>query len=144
MPYPRGHRAQTRKQIVESARRMFNLHGFENVSIDAIMADAGLTRGGFYGYFKSKSDLYIEALGCFFTDPNWKGRWEGIDIDLASSDSGPQIVRATSCITHPRRTFRWPRIRRNRDPWNHQRRERFLPFRKSAVFTTAMSGAQPE
>jgi AcrR family transcriptional regulator len=94
MPYPRGHRAQTRKQIVESARRMFNLHGFENVSIDAIMADAGLTRGGFYGYFKSKSDLYIEALGCFFTDPNWKNQWEGVEVDLSSPDVGAQIVRA--------------------------------------------------
>jgi hypothetical protein len=33
-------------------------------------------------------------LGCFFTDPNWKSRWEGVDIDLASPEAGPQIVRA--------------------------------------------------
>jgi AcrR family transcriptional regulator len=58
------------------------------------MALAGLTRGGFYSYFNSKSDLYAEVLGCFFTDPNWKSRWEGVDVDLASSDAGPQIVRA--------------------------------------------------
>jgi AcrR family transcriptional regulator len=36
------------------------------------MAGAGLTHGGFYSYFKSKSDLYAEVLGCFFTDPEWK------------------------------------------------------------------------
>lgn len=58
------------------------------------MAHAGLTRGGFYSYFDSKSDLYAEVLGCFFTDPNWKSRWEGVDVDLASPDAGPQIVRA--------------------------------------------------
>ncbi|HEY6388798.1 MAG TPA: hypothetical protein VIX91_24245, partial [Candidatus Acidoferrum sp.] len=33
-----------------------------------IMAGAGLTHGGLYSYFESKSDLYVEVLGCFFTD----------------------------------------------------------------------------
>jgi hypothetical protein len=33
-------------------------------------------------------------LGCFFTDPNWKNRWEGVEVDLGSADAGPQIVRA--------------------------------------------------
>jgi len=94
MPYPAGHREEVRKRIVESARRLFNRHGFESVSVNAIMAEAGLTRGGFYSYFNSKSDLYVEALSCFFTDPNWKSRWEGIRVDLASADAGPQIVRA--------------------------------------------------
>ena len=41
------HRQQTRKKIVESARRLFNRHGFDAVSIDGIMAGAGLTRGAF-------------------------------------------------------------------------------------------------
>jgi len=94
MPYPAGHREQVRKKIVESARRLFNRSGFESVSVDSIMAHAGLTRGGFYSYFDSKSDLYAEVLGCFFTDPNWKSRWEGVDVDLASPQAGPQIVRA--------------------------------------------------
>jgi AcrR family transcriptional regulator len=94
MPYPAGHRDQTRQKIVESARRLFNRSGFEGVSVDAIMAHAGLTRGGFYTYFRSKSDLYSEVLGCFFTDPNWKNRWEGVHIDPASADAGPQIVQA--------------------------------------------------
>src|SRR6516164_4016188 len=94
MPYPDGHREEVRNRIVESARRLFNRNGFESVSIDSIMACAGLTRGAFYAYFESKSDLYREVLGCFFTDPNWKSRWEGVEVDLASPDAGPQIVRA--------------------------------------------------
>jgi AcrR family transcriptional regulator len=94
MPYPKGHREQVRGRIVESARQLFNRKGFAGVSVDSIMADAGLTRGAFYAYFDSKSDLYAEVLGCFFTDPNWKSRWEGVHVDLASADAGPQIVRA--------------------------------------------------
>jgi TetR/AcrR family transcriptional repressor of nem operon len=94
MPYPANHRTEVREKIVQSARRLFNRHGFDNVSIHQIMAGAGLTHGGFYSYFKSKTDLYAEVLGCFFTDPNWKSCWEGVEVDLSSSDVGPQVVRA--------------------------------------------------
>jgi len=94
MPYARGHRMEVKARIVQSARRLFNRRGFESVSINQIMAGAGLTHGGFYSYFKSKSDLYTEVLGCFFTDPNWKSCWEGVEVDLSSTDVGAQVVRA--------------------------------------------------
>jgi TetR/AcrR family transcriptional repressor of nem operon len=94
MPYPAGHRAAVRKRIIDSARKLFNRHGFESVSLNQIMAGAGLTHGVFYSYFKSKSDLYAEVLGCFFTDPEWKNCWEGVHVDLSSTDVGPQVVRA--------------------------------------------------
>jgi TetR/AcrR family transcriptional repressor of nem operon len=94
MSYPVGHRAAVKKNIIDSARRLFNRHGFENVSLNQIMAGAGLTHGGFYSYFNSKSDLYGEVLGCFFTDPEWKNCWEGVHVDLSSTDVGSQVVRA--------------------------------------------------
>lgn len=94
MPYPAGHRDNTRTRIVHAARRLFNRNGFENVSIDQIMAAAGLTRGSFYNYFDSTSDLYVEVLSCFFTDPNWKNTWEGVGIDVNAACVGPHIVRA--------------------------------------------------
>jgi len=94
MPYPAGHSAEVRGKIVESARRLFNRHGFDNVSLDQIMSGAGLTRGAFYNYFNSKSDLYTEVLGCFFTDPTWKNRWDGIEIDMTSESLAPQVIRA--------------------------------------------------
>jgi TetR/AcrR family transcriptional repressor of nem operon len=94
MPYATGHRTDVKEKIVQSARGLFNRHGFDNVSITQIMAGAGLTHGGFYNYFKSKSDLYTEVLGCFFTDPEWKSRWKGVEVDLSSADVGPQIIRA--------------------------------------------------
>ena len=94
MPYPANHHSKMRKAIIDSARRLFNRRGFESVSIQQIMAGAGLTHGGFYSYFDSKSDLYSEVLGCFFTDPEWKNCWEGVHVDLSSTDVGPQVVRA--------------------------------------------------
>jgi TetR/AcrR family transcriptional regulator, transcriptional repressor for nem operon len=94
MPYPVGHRAEVKVKIVQSARRLFNRHGFDNVSIQQIMAGAGLTHGGFYSYFRSKKNLYTEVLGCFFTDPDWKNHCPGGEVDMASSQAAAQVVKA--------------------------------------------------
>ncbi|NIA56680.1 TetR/AcrR family transcriptional regulator [Massilia sp. TW-1] len=67
MPYSSEHKAQTRERIVHAARRLFNLHGFEQVSIDRVMSEAGLTRGAFYHHFDSKDELYAAAITSFTT-----------------------------------------------------------------------------
>jgi AcrR family transcriptional regulator len=94
MPYPAGHRERTRERIIDSARRLFNRHGFEGVSLQRVMGGVGLTHGGFYSYFRSKSELYAEVMACFFTDPNWRHCWEGVEVDLSATDVGAQIVEA--------------------------------------------------
>src|SRR5438046_10747269 len=90
MPYPAGHRAETRGKIIQSARRLFNRHGFDNVSVQQIMSGAGLTHGGFYTYFRSKSSLYTKVLGCFFADPERRNQWEGVGVGLGWSQAGVQ------------------------------------------------------
>lgn len=65
MPLSKEHKQKTRIRIVEAARRLFNKRGFNTVRIDDIMAEAGLTRGGFYNHFRAKEDLYAEALTAF-------------------------------------------------------------------------------
>jgi AcrR family transcriptional regulator len=67
MPYTAEHKARTRARIIEKARVMFNHRGFEQVSIDDVMREAGLTRGGFYNHFASKDELYSEAVRSFRT-----------------------------------------------------------------------------
>lgn len=65
MPYPPEHKARTRARIIEKARVLFNHRGFEQVTIDDVMKAAGLTRGGFYHHFRSKDELYAEAVRSF-------------------------------------------------------------------------------
>jgi TetR/AcrR family transcriptional regulator, transcriptional repressor for nem operon len=100
MPYPPGHRDGVRKQIIQSARKLFNRRGFDNVTVNEIMASAGLTRGGFYSHFDSKADLYADVLDCFFTNPGWANSWDGVDVDLKAAKVGPQIVRAYLSTQH--------------------------------------------
>jgi TetR/AcrR family transcriptional repressor of nem operon len=57
---------QNRKLILETASRMFRLHGMEEVSVADIMKQCGFTHGGFYNHFKSKEELAAEAVACAF------------------------------------------------------------------------------
>jgi TetR/AcrR family transcriptional regulator, transcriptional repressor for nem operon len=100
MPYPPNHRAETKERIVVSARKLFNRHGFDGVSVQKIMTDAGLTHGVFYKYFTSKNELYASAMDCFFTDPKWNNSWEGVHVDMNSADIGAQILRAYLSAQH--------------------------------------------
>jgi TetR/AcrR family transcriptional repressor of nem operon len=52
---------QNRKRIVEVAAKLFRERGFESVGVDDLMKAAGLSHGGFYGNFKSKEQLILEA-----------------------------------------------------------------------------------
>lgn len=62
MPYAKTHKQNTRLKILDSAVELFTGRGYENTSIDDVMAHAQLTRGAFYAHFASKSELYAEAL----------------------------------------------------------------------------------
>jgi TetR/AcrR family transcriptional repressor of nem operon len=115
MAYPPNHRAQVKANIIQSARRLFNRHGFDNVSLQQIMSGAGLTHGGFYNYFHSKSDLYTEVLGCFFTDPEWKNLWEGVEVDMASAEAPHRwfaLIFRASTLRMWKIHARWLRCRR--------------------------------
>lgn len=62
MRYERGHKAATRGRIVEIASKRFRTEGVDAVGIASLMADAGLTHGGFYSHFATKEDLVKEAV----------------------------------------------------------------------------------
>jgi TetR/AcrR family transcriptional repressor of nem operon len=53
---------ENRQRIVDAAARLFRDDGFDGVGVDAIMKEAGLTHGGFYGHFASKDALMAEAI----------------------------------------------------------------------------------
>ncbi|NWC97078.1 TetR/AcrR family transcriptional regulator, partial [Pseudomonas sp. IPO3779] len=54
--------AQNRVNILEAASRLFRAKGYEAVTVAEVMKAAGLTHGGFYGYFASKDDLVAQSL----------------------------------------------------------------------------------
>lgn len=99
MPYAREHKAGVRQRIVRSARNLFNRKGYEAVTIDEVMAAAGLTRGGFYAHFRSKADLYHEAIG-FILHEHPARDWPGIDFNLSRGDAAEVIINAYLSDAH--------------------------------------------
>ncbi len=95
MPYSPAHKQKTRARIVECARILFNRHGFEGVSIDMVMDEAGLTRGGFYNHFRSKKELFAAAVSSFLMGRGAQWRADaGIDPNVPTREAAGQMLRS--------------------------------------------------
>jgi len=95
MPYSADHKLKTRQKIVENARILLNRHGFNGVSIDMVMEEAGLTRGGFYNHFKNKEELFSEAVQSFLMGRGAEWREDaGIDITNLQPEMAKQMISA--------------------------------------------------
>ena len=93
MPYSPDHKQKTRARIVECARVLFNRHGYEIVSIDMVMAEAGLTRGGFYNHFKNKEELFTAAVASFLMGRGAQWRTAaGIDPSNPAPEMASQMI----------------------------------------------------
>ena len=60
--YGKDHKQATRRRIVEAAGRRLKRDGIDGSGIAPLMADAGLTVGGFYAHFESKEDLVASVV----------------------------------------------------------------------------------
>ncbi len=65
MRYTSDHKEKTRIKILEAAATLFRRQGFHATGVDKVMAEAGLTPGGFYAHFDSKDSLLAETLEHF-------------------------------------------------------------------------------
>ena len=78
MRYARNHKAATREKILNGAVMRLKETGSGGIAIAELMAEAGLTHGGFYAHFKSRDALIEE---CFrdaldATARRWRARAE--------------------------------------------------------------------
>jgi TetR/AcrR family transcriptional repressor of nem operon len=62
MRYSLEHKAQNHEKILSVAARTFRERGGDSSGIGTVMKKVGLKKGGFYRHFKSKDDLFVEAV----------------------------------------------------------------------------------
>lgn len=76
---PRVSREQTelnRAAIEAASSKLFRERGIQQVSLADLMAEAGLTHGGFYGHFESKDALVASVVTNTFaaSEQRWRDR----------------------------------------------------------------------
>jgi TetR/AcrR family transcriptional repressor of nem operon len=72
----------TRRRILASAVRLFNLHGYNATGISDIQRESRVQRGSLYFHFPSKEALAMEVLNEFF---------EGVGHALSQQLAGPLV-----------------------------------------------------
>ncbi|MBN8742101.1 MAG: TetR family transcriptional regulator [Lysobacterales bacterium 69-70] len=68
MRYDAEHKQRTRDKVVKAAARAIRARGPDGIGIADVMADVGLTHGGFYAHFGSKDELVAAAVGQMFEE----------------------------------------------------------------------------
>jgi TetR/AcrR family transcriptional repressor of nem operon len=140
MRYSREHKAQNHEKILSVAARSFREHGGDTSGIGTVMKKVGLKKGGFYRHFKSKDDLFVEAVARAL-DETGRGM-----VEVAKSAPEGQALRAiierylstghanspgTGCVRAalgPELARKPVAVRRRIETLLEAYRERFLPF----------------
>lgn len=58
-----GARARKREQLLVTAIRLFNRHGYHATGVDRLMVETGIAKTTLYRHFGSKEGLIVAALG---------------------------------------------------------------------------------
>jgi AcrR family transcriptional regulator len=78
-----GKGAQTRQRIIEESLHLFTVRGYFNTSISDILEATGLTKGGLYGHFQSKEDIWYAVY------ERAVEIWQGIVFEEARGIANP-------------------------------------------------------
>ena len=57
-----------KKKIINSALSLIKEKGFDNVSVEEITSNAGVSKGAFYIHFKSKEDLILQRINYYYDE----------------------------------------------------------------------------
>ena len=68
MRYDAEHKQKTRERVLKAAAKAIRADGPHKIGVAAVMAEAGLTHGGFYAHFGSKDDFVAAAVGQMFEE----------------------------------------------------------------------------
>lgn len=68
MRYAEDHKQETRAKVLKAAARVIRQNGPDRVAVAGVMAEVGLTHGGFYAHFASKDDLLTQAIAQMFVE----------------------------------------------------------------------------
>ncbi len=78
------HAMETKERIFKVASQLILKKGFDNATLEEISKKAGISKGLFYHYFKSKTDLIIESYSLI--DSEFEQELENLDAGSTPLD----------------------------------------------------------
>lgn len=96
MGHSQAEKAENRERILAEASLQVRRDGLESVSVGTLMKSVGLTHGGFYGHFESRSALLAEALERALLDGEANAKGQASDAPQSLSE----IVRGYLSRAH--------------------------------------------
>jgi AcrR family transcriptional regulator len=99
-----GKRARTRKTLIEAASAIIREKGYAHVSMEAVAARAGVSRGSIYGNFRDRNDL-IAAVGAERAPRVFPAPTPGADLRTQLRAVGKTVAEAAR--RHRTDTIHW-------------------------------------
>lgn len=96
MGHSQSEKAENRERILSEASRQVRRDGLESVGVGTLMKSVGLTHGGFFGHFESRSALLAEALERALLEGEANAKVQGSDRPQTFA----HIVRSYLSRTH--------------------------------------------
>ena len=140
MRYSLEHKARNREKILSTAARSIREHGGDTSGIGTVMKKAGLTKGGFYRHFKSKDDLFVEAVARAFDEmgrgmlevaksaPEGRGLRAIIERYLSTAHANSPGMGCVFAALGPELARKPLSVRKRIGALREAYRERLLPF----------------
>jgi AcrR family transcriptional regulator len=94
--------ASTRRALVDAAEGLFTEHGYAATSLDAIVAEARVTKGALYHHYSGKQALFeavferVESAGAASIKASFKGHKDPWEKALAGLHGFLEVVRQPS------------------------------------------------
>ncbi|MFD7657256.1 TetR family transcriptional regulator [Actinosynnema sp. NPDC059797] len=97
--------ARTRAALVAASIELFDRHGYEATSLEAVCRRVSVTKGALYRHFPSKQALAVAVVEEYFR------RWHDVRAELEDGGAGPlrtlvALVERMGLLVHEDRTVR--------------------------------------
>jgi len=144
MRYEPEHKTHTRDRIVRNTASKLRAEGLNGPGVASVMKASGLTVGGFYKHFRSKEELFAEAIAQAFTDSEKvysslqnvprEDRWkEVVRLYLSSDHCDHPATGCPVAALAPDIARAKPAVRKRISRLLKERAERWLEFMPGAT-----------
>ncbi|MEH6728862.1 MAG: TetR family transcriptional regulator C-terminal domain-containing protein [Hyphomicrobiales bacterium] len=90
----------TKQRLIDAGLRMLLKHGYNDLGIQALLAETRIPKGSFYHHFKDKEDFALQVVDSYMTQVH-----KGLDISFADPKR-PPLLRVRDFFEMTQKSYR--------------------------------------